>query len=487
MVAAALRAEEAGVLKTWRHFEERSAGFFALGRTMGSGEPCAVLTTSGTAAAELLPAVVEAHYQGRPLVAVTADRPARFRGTGAPQAIVQPGIFGGYAEEGLEGWSGRGPVHWNVEVEEGDSGGGGQEAGGGDGQFVSFREDRESFDVGPLVSFLSEGIHRGLVVMAGGLRPEEREEAWHFLRRLKAPVAADAASGLREALGGLALADADRVLRGNPPGKVLRLGEAPVGRFWRDLEELPGTEVFSVCRTGYPGLARESAVVRGCVGRVLRGTGEAEEVGDALDLLAGNGGRKARAGELMEAFPASEPALVRTLSVFASAGSGVFLGNSLPVRTWNEFAQREVPVEARACRGANGIDGQVSAWLGASAGEEGAWGVFGDLTACYDLAGPAMLGQVEERGRVLAVVNNGGGRIFEGLPALRGLSGREMEVVTNAHGRSFGAWAEMWGMDYLRVTGQEDFDALEPGERTLLLEVAPDKGETEGFREAWEG
>src|SRR5262245_15609440 len=68
-------------------FDERSAAFFALGRVMQLQRPAAVLTTSGTAAAELLPAIVEAHYQNLPLVAVTADRPSRYRGSGAPQAI----------------------------------------------------------------------------------------------------------------------------------------------------------------------------------------------------------------------------------------------------------------------------------------------------------------------------------------------------------------------------------------------------------------
>src|SRR5207248_3106992 len=71
--------------------------FFALGRAKLLGKPAAVVTTSGTAVAELLPAVVEAFYSGTPLIVITADRPARYRGTGAPQCIEQEGIFGPYA------------------------------------------------------------------------------------------------------------------------------------------------------------------------------------------------------------------------------------------------------------------------------------------------------------------------------------------------------------------------------------------------------
>jgi len=100
------------------HVDERAAAFFALGRAKLTGRPVAVVTTSGTAAAELLPAAVEAHYSGVPLILITADRPARYRGTGAPQAIEQEGIFGVYAARDAGSWSGVGPLHINIEFDE---------------------------------------------------------------------------------------------------------------------------------------------------------------------------------------------------------------------------------------------------------------------------------------------------------------------------------------------------------------------------------
>src|SRR5881227_2826252 len=100
----------AAVDRAYSFVDERSAAFFALGRAKRDERPVAVITTSGTAAAELLPAAIEAYYSGTPLVLITADRPARYRGTGAPPSIEQEEIFGVYA---------RGSVtHINVEFDE---------------------------------------------------------------------------------------------------------------------------------------------------------------------------------------------------------------------------------------------------------------------------------------------------------------------------------------------------------------------------------
>lgn len=98
--------------------DERSAGFFAVGRARRDGRPCAVVTTSGTAVAELLPAAIEAFYSGTPIVLLTADRPGRYRGTGAPQSIDQETIFGPYAARSIETWDRRSALHLNVEFDE---------------------------------------------------------------------------------------------------------------------------------------------------------------------------------------------------------------------------------------------------------------------------------------------------------------------------------------------------------------------------------
>jgi 2-succinyl-5-enolpyruvyl-6-hydroxy-3-cyclohexene-1-carboxylate synthase len=104
--------------RAYSFVDERSAAFFAVGRARRDDRPVAVITTSGTAAAELLPAAIEAYYSGTPIVLITADRPARYRGTGAPQAIEQESLFGVYAARSIEAWNRRMPLHINVEFDE---------------------------------------------------------------------------------------------------------------------------------------------------------------------------------------------------------------------------------------------------------------------------------------------------------------------------------------------------------------------------------
>lgn len=476
--------EVAGKVKVWSHFEERSAGFFALGRTMETGNPCAVVVTSGTAVAELLPAVVEGFYQARPLVLITADRPESFRGSGAPQAVEQIGIFSEYACPNLEMWDGMRPLHLNVELEESF------EIGVGDFSDLVAGEFCVDFgrpNVGLLARWIREASMRGLVVMIGELEPYEQEEVFHFCEALAVPVVPEATSGLREALQHLVLVGADSILKENPPSKILRLGGVPSGRFWRDLEDLPKVDVWSVCSNGLRGLGREANVLRGSLDRVIPAVGDVEKIGDVSDLLEGVEGRGQKIEEALETFPDSEPGWMRTLSVFASIGQSVYLGNSLPIREWNTFAQWERPVQiVRANRGANGIDGQVSSWLGASATEENAWGIFGDLTALYDLAGLKMLGQVECRGRVMVVINNNGGQIFSRVPRLESMGEGAKKWMAAETPADFEAVAKLWGMDYIKVTRADEFDGVEDTERAVLVEIVPDSTQTTRFLELFD-
>lgn len=485
-------------LKLWTHFDERAAGFFALGRIQDTSRPVAISVTSGTAVAELLPAVIEAYYQKRPLVVITADRPPEYSGTGAPQCIEQNNLFGTYAPTfnlthpisatslpDLDFLISEGkPVHVNIHLPEPRA----------DKELPVFScPVAEVPPPPPFRSSLSElsrmlrfKAQEGLVLLLSGLEPEEQEPALWLAETLRVPILADATSGLREeeSIAPYILHDGDLLLRQTPPPFVLRVGDIPTGRFWRDLEALPKTEVFSLTRTGFSGLARPSHTIEGNLDAILRALGDIPHVGDVLNLRKASHRREALIEELILTYPESEAALTRALSQQACLGNRIFLGNSSPIRLWNQYAQRQVPVcYVRANRGANGIDGLMATFLGNAASGGEAWCFMGDLSALYDANAGMMLSQLRNGKRVVAVLNNRGGGIFRQLPGGNNLSSEMERLLIQPHNHDMQALADMWGARLLRLCCTADFELLEQLSENdfVLAEIIPDADQTEAF------
>ncbi len=474
------------------HFDERGAGFFALGRIQDMGLPVAVVTTSGTAAAELLPSVIEAYYEGRPLMVITADRPAEFRGSGAPQAIEQAELFGIYAPtidmaspeemtvEIFENWDYASPIHINVCLPEPDLA-----AEIADCDLYPAEPPEITYppqSLSDLAQALRFKSRLGLVLMIGGLDPNEQAPALWLAKELRVPVIADATSGLREELAQFNLISADRLLRKNPPKIVLRVGDVPVSRFWRDLENLPNTEVYSISRTPFSGLARESTLIQGDLEQVLESLGDIDTVGDVNDLKASHYKHLSKLEEALITYPESEQALVQAFSCFAVEADNLYLGNSLPIRRWNDFAQTMIPIEnCRANRGANGIDGQIATFLGNSANAKNSWALMGDLTCLYDVNSLALVSQLPAGKRVLAVINNQGGQIFSTLPGGQEMTEELRRLLVQPHQFHMKHLAEQWGLNYLQVRDSMDMEQLDhlPKDKTCLVEIIPDPAQTQ--------
>jgi 2-succinyl-5-enolpyruvyl-6-hydroxy-3-cyclohexene-1-carboxylate synthase len=465
--------------------DERSAAFFALGRARAAGAPVAVVTTSGTAAAELLPAAVEAYYAGAPLVLVTADRPRYYRGTGSPQTIEQVGLFGEYAPTVFDGaaeadrldlaeWNGRQPIHVNICFDE--------PLTAGDPPTLSLAPGAptsrpRAADPAPLLATL--GAARRPLVLLGPLEESDHAGVRDFLVRLGAPVFAEAASGLREdpGLSHLRIASGERALRGAGFDTVLRIGGVPTLRLWRDLETgLRDVPVCSVHHTPFPGLTRGTHLVAD-PGSLL-GAIRPEPVADAPwcdTLLAHDRARLTQLDALWSAHPRAEPCLIRALSALAPADSAVYLGNSLPIREWDLAASRDRRWTVGVNRGANGIDGQLSTFFGMCTPDREHWALLGDLTALYDLGAPWVLAQLTTGPIRIVVVNNGGGQIFRRLfpyPELR-----------NEHAVTFEPWADMWGLAY-RHWATVPAAATVPDR--VVIELTPDAAETDAFWRAFD-
>lgn len=421
-------------LRLYSFVDERSAAFFALGRAKLHGEPVAVVTTSGTAVAELLPAAIEAFYSGIPLILITADRPARFRGTGAPQSIEQVGIFGVYAASSFDDWSRRGPLHLNIEFEESSG--------------VRGRQPPLLSPPAPTPHVAQEPTraatlspHSRPLVLIGGLDPRHRDRVRTFVKALNAPTYAEPLSGLREDAS-LPLITCERMLSRGEFEEVIRIGNVPTLRFWRDLEtlDLPVTHFSDLPFTG---LTR----------------GELHPI-DALPTPApcerdesffkNDRDFARRFNEILDGEPTSELAIFRRLSREIPENARVYLGNSLPIREWDLAATREARgLMIEANRGANGIDGQLSTFFGQCDPARDNVCIVGDLTALYDLNAPWIVPQLDPGTRFrIVVINNGGGRIFARVPSLRGLDRDLRErIIENTHHIRFEHWAAMWGID----------------------------------------
>lgn len=462
-------------------FEERSAAFFALGRMKSSGHPVAVMTTSGTAVAELLPAAVEATYQSLPLVLVTADRPKSFRGSGAPQAIEQVRIFSDYVEKTYDldaqtesfdfEWSFQRPIHLNI-------------------CFDEPLMDKASLAVQPAVhlqrltgkqAIESVPVLKNPLVILGELDGISAAQVKKFLLKAKAPVYAETLSQLATDidLSSWLIQSSDLIVKKGFQQKmfdsVIRIGGVPTLRFWRDLEsEFSAVPVYNFSNRPFSGLARKSFLLS--VEQLSELKTETQT--DSLSAIKKvDAVLEKQKQSLLEKFPMSEPSCVQKFSKIVLSNP-IYLGNSLPIRHWDSFSVNSSSV-SYGNRGANGIDGQISTYLGWSEAFSQSYCFVGDLTALYDLAALGLTPQLKKNRRDIVVLNNFGGQIFQRV--------LKNKIFINEHQIQFRNWALMWGWDYLLVQSFSDFNQLSYQLKTnTIVEIQPDPEQTKKFWDEWD-
>jgi 2-succinyl-5-enolpyruvyl-6-hydroxy-3-cyclohexene-1-carboxylate synthase len=452
------------------HLDERSGAFASLGVAKVTGEPAVVACTSGTAVAELWPAVVEASQSRTPLVLLTADRPPSLRGTGANQTIVQDDLFGAYtrayieppvpgAAEDAASWRDAGhraieaalgappgPAHLNAPFEEPLVPEGALEAvAEPDAWLPAGREpDREAASAA-LDGFLeAHGGRRGVITIGSG-PPPATLSVLSLGMLLGWPVLAEPLSGLRLDAGeaGRALA-AGQQLIGDPrwldrhrPEVVLQCGATPTTRATQalvaaapdlvvlDLDHLDPDPQHRAERRIHtdPELFAAIAWDRASAGAPPLATDPAWlESWRTADLVA----RAALDRALDADDQPFEPRIARDLASFVPAGAVLAVGSSTPVRDLDgAMAPRRPPriwhegdlVRVLANRGASGIDGFTSTVLGAaSATDRPVYALMGDLTFLHDVGALMWSGRRAGLDAVLVVVANHGGRIFSLLP-----------------------------------------------------------------------
>ncbi len=471
-------------LKVYNWPEERSAAFFALGRSKFTGLPVPIVVTSGTAAAELLPATVEAYYTGVPIILLTADRPRAYRNTGAPQSAEQVGMFSHYTKFNLDiageepfdlrRWDQRGPCHFNACFEEPQS----QPLFLKDAEYSLERKHFRKKLVGDhrvLENFLSN--KKAPLVIVGTLKESDRANVKEFLLKCNCPLFLEAHSGLRE--------DPDLQLRrihfpdklyprakenGYEVDSVVRIGGVPTLRFWRDLEIIKTIPVLSINDVPFPGLTMGEMIPTD-IGPFFERINLPENLSftNCTDWIVREKEMQNDLLQLCNSEPLAEASLVRSLSEQIPEGANIFLGNSLPIREWDLTSTLENKnFTLFSNRGCNGIDGQISSGIGLSDVNKENWIIVGDLTTFYDLVGPWALQHIENLKLNIVVINNGGAKFFGKLFPLPELQ--------NCHNFNFEGFAKQWDFQYERWN-----EIGECKRYNRIIEIVPDELETERF------
>jgi 2-succinyl-5-enolpyruvyl-6-hydroxy-3-cyclohexene-1-carboxylate synthase len=447
-------------LRCHSHIDERCSGFFAVGLAKATGVPAAVTCTSGTAVAELLPAAIEAHEAGVPLLILTADRPPELRESGAGQTIDQLKLFGGAAkwffevgtheagEERLR-WmrtlacraywhtlDGRpGVVHLNFPLREPlviDERGepAPEDTGRPDGHpLVTCSPSRLAApeDARSLARALA--AHPRGVVVAGRYERDTAlgEAAAAFCAAAGWPLLADPLSGARR--GEAAVAHYDALLRHGPfaasvaPKIVLRVGDLPTSkplRAWlAGLRDVPQATLDQEGGWQDPDavLCRRFALEPATA---LRRLVDAAPVADPDWLQSWRSADERAAEALLGVLGAgglSEPAVATELGVLLPAHAMLFVASSMPVRDIESFwPVRPDPPRVLCNRGANGIDGTVSSAFGAAAASEHPVVLLiGDVALAHDIGGLLAARRLQVA-LTIVLIDNGGGGIFDFLP-----------------------------------------------------------------------
>jgi len=507
-------------IKVIVHIDERCGSFFAVGLGKSTGKPAVVLSTSGTAAAEFHPAVVEAAYSRTPLIVITADRPPELQGVGANQAIDQQHLFGTavrwFVDPGVpvempnaaRVWrrlaaravaeAASGPVHLNLPFREPLVPPPGQvpvaEAAPGQA-LTNGRLLPSQAQLASLASALQRA-QRPLVVV-GEIRDGERLAP--ALHRLGVPVIAEPTSQLRRAEAGAAVESYEALLRAgwslqHGPDLVVRLGATPTSRVLNRWLAAAAAPTFLIDPDhSWRDQDHVATNVMACDPQPLL------EALPPLDRSAWrdqwvSAGKRATAAiaATLVSTPLHEGHVVRALSTRLPDPGQVFIGSSMPIRAADSFWPLARPQQRFfGNRGASGIDGLVSSGLGVATGRDTVPTVLllGDLSLYHDMNG---LWALQRHGikATLVVCDNNGGGIFNFLPQAEHQDVFE-EIFATPLGLDLSQVARLYGLVYSPVSDRSGLepaiaDAIAAPTPTMVVVRFKREDSVNGHRLIWE-
>lgn len=468
--------------KTFVHFDERGAAFHALGYAKATGKPAAVIVTSGTAVANLFPAVMEASLSHVPLILLTADRPPELRDVGANQTVDQVKLFGQYVRFAVDlpcpssattspylastiaqsvfmsMHSPKGPVHLNCMFRE---------------PLFSEKEIEQTFRSTPQYNLSSPQPHDALlekwakslseyekgVIVLGSLPPNTQFASIEKLsKNLGWPIFPDIFSGFRTSKS--AIAHYELILKSLPEMRadtILHLGDRLVSKTLLEwLQKVKTERYFQVLDIPFRSDPFHLTTDRIQCDPVLFCTSilpHLEEKDSAWMDEWTFYDKKTRAivtdfFENTERI--SEPSLFFYLQNALGKEAALFLGNSMPVRDAQLFLGQKEGGPILGNRGVSGIDGNIATSVGIAQGlQMPVVSVIGDLATLHDLNSMAQMKKADYP-VILIVVNNQGGGIFSFLPVARKQDVFE-EFFAASHTLSFEMAAKLFDLPYLNI------------------------------------
>ncbi len=507
------------LFRTWRVIDERSAGFFGLGLARSLQRPVLLICTSGTAAANYFPAIMEANLSKTPLIILTADRPVELQYCRAPQTADQVGLYGNQVRRFVELGAPEtdptiwrkmrrlvvstvhfaqhpvpGPVHLEVrarkplepilpisqqdialwqELErvlaEPAAMGVVTTGGAAGGDFSRMERDCISREKG---------------IISLGYDPEfpiiDFQVLNHFSAITGYPIFLDVAHPLRfqvirqsasAVVGHYDVLGRIKFLHENQPELIIHLG-APLtsGAWeqWMDRASERGVVIHAITRDGWPDPSGSAATVTmGNPTEIIR-----ELSRRITKILSENKSRKnswitkwqkadelvrQKIAEVSQSIEFGEGASVFTAVQTCPPESQLVLGNSLPIREVDFWCGAESrKITTYAIRGGNGIDGMISVAAGIAEGaKKKTMLLMGDISFLHDIGGLLVASQVKTT-LVLLVINNGGGRIFDHLPVGQMIKSPELDWWTTPHSMQFAHIAAQFGIVYKMIYGKNE-------------------------------
>lgn len=513
------------------HYDERGGAFFALGIGRITQRPAVWITTSGTAAANGLPAVVEAAMDHVPLICLTADRPPELRETNANQTINQVKLFGSYPDwfVDLPPPSGLldpsfllttvghavhrargGPVHLNCMFREPLVDEPLKEAAlpphlqhwlGSGKPYTTYASPGLAVPDLRSVTEQAAALGPGIMIAGRMSQPEEGRAVLRLARKINWPLLGDIGAQLPGEANGVVVPHYELLLKNNAfatehrPRAVLHVGgpilSKPLQQFLAECRpELyvlatpkseridPTHQVTYRLVVGIEAFCESFGQSWPVKRSASAWTSEWCNAGRRIDRVLA-GALETQKGNL------DEPYVIRAVSRLTPPGHTLTVANSMPIRDMQMFGRRLRDIEVVSNRGASGIDGTVATAAGVAAGSAvPGIALLGDLALLHDLNSLVL---AREHGLTLIVLNNNGGGIFNFMPIDRPRAVFE-KVFGTPHGLEFGSVAKMYGLRYEKPSSRAAFDSAYEdalkGKDATLIEVVTDREENVAVHQA---